>query len=548
MKVTKINKKLLSLLMAIALLSALSIQSFASTWYFGTTGSGSNPFSARGYSILEDTNNDGKKENVWLQSHYTHSAPAGNVPGAIWSDTITGTYYVTSGEKQMYAWLDKGQSPNSFDFPLQRGFTSDSTVDVRNFFMVSINDGGFVSVISVAAKGKDAFGFAVQSGITSPDNNTGWVYPLTFNLKPGTKYTFAFTRGFVANNGISLILAKDVTSDGKVGYTGQIQCDRTNNKYYCTPSEMAEWSTHKLDMYQYAYSFTKLGTIATDPNHFVYSVDFRDFYHTCQTYADLTTLNSVLTDATTFANGVTDNDYKLGNYRKKSVDALKAIIAEINSKQMKQELQTTVDSYTDKLTKALAYAKEPAILVKGITLDKNRADITTGDSLTLKAAVTPSNADDQTVIWKSSNENIATVENGVVKALSAGDVTITATSEDGGYTATCAIAVKAPVTIVPAAAPLTPATTTSKAVTTTKASTTKSTTNSTTVPSTVASTTTTVSTTKIETTATPKSASKEASTTAKKSNSALIIIIIAVAVILGGSIIIFIIKSKPKKV
>ncbi|MDV3428563.1 MAG: Ig-like domain-containing protein, partial [Bacillota bacterium] len=357
----------------------------------------------------------------------------------------------------MYAWLDKGQ--NSINLPYVNGYTSDPNVDVRYFFVVSINDGPFVSVPYAeaasnnlkdsnenidAAKGLSAFGSANRN-VTDPDGTTNqWVYPLSFTLKPGTKYTFAYLRGFVANNGMSLILSKDTTADGKEGYIGVIQGQKN-----LTTAEQDQWVAHKNDMYQFAKKVTLLKTesgetIVGDTTKLpLNSVEFADFYHTCQTYADLTALNAKIDEAETFAGGVTDNDYKLGTYRKTSVQALNTLIAEINAKTtLNEELQTSVDAQTEDLNKALNYAKEPAILVKGVTLDKNRADIIVGDTLTLKASVSPENADDPTITWTSSNDKVASVKNGVVKAVSAGNVTITATTVDGGYTATCAIEVK----------------------------------------------------------------------------------------------------------
>ncbi|MDV3425977.1 MAG: hypothetical protein LIR50_02155, partial [Bacillota bacterium] len=330
----RFSKKILTLILSMVLVLSMSMQVFAATAPFGSSGGGSNSFNPRGYSIV-----DGDKQ-VWLQSNYTHQALSGKTAAAAWSDNITGQYYVTSGDKQMYAWLDKGQSFTNL--PYVNHFTSDSNVDVRYFFVVSINDGPFVSVpyaIAVAnnlkdstgnidaAKGLSAFGTAIRS-VTDPDGHTNdWVYPLSFTLKPGTKYTFAYLRGFVSNNGMSLILSKDTTADGQAGYAGVLQ-------YGTTDAERAEWEAHKLDMYQFAKTVTPLGDStqfkdATTGNYLkVNSVEFKDFYHTCQTYADLTALNDKLTEATTFVNGVTNNDYKLGNYRKTSVQALNTLIAE----------------------------------------------------------------------------------------------------------------------------------------------------------------------------------------------------------------------------
>ena len=83
-----------------------------------------------------------------------------------------------------------------------------------------------------------------------------------------------------------------------------------------------------------------------------------------------------------------------------------------------------------------------AISIAGISLNKTTLTLETGNSETLVVTVAPTNATNKTVAWKSSNENVVTVTNGgVVTAISAGTVNITATTEDGGKTATCVVTV-----------------------------------------------------------------------------------------------------------
>ena len=65
-----------------------------------------------------------------------------------------------------------------------------------------------------------------------------------------------------------------------------------------------------------------------------------------------------------------------------------------------------------------------------------------GDTLTLHATVSPDNADNKSVTWKSDNTTVADVANGVVTAKAAGNANITVTTADGGFTASCAITVK----------------------------------------------------------------------------------------------------------
>ena len=88
---------------------------------------------------------------------------------------------------------------------------------------------------------------------------------------------------------------------------------------------------------------------------------------------------------------------------------------------------------------------EPTVAVTGVTLNQNEAQMTVGgETLTLTATVNPNNATDQRVSWSTSDANVATVENGVVTAVAAGNATITVTTTDGSFTATCAVTVTAP--------------------------------------------------------------------------------------------------------
>ena len=87
---------------------------------------------------------------------------------------------------------------------------------------------------------------------------------------------------------------------------------------------------------------------------------------------------------------------------------------------------------------------EPTVVdVTGVTLSDSTATITAGQTKTLTATVAPDNATDKTVSWSSSDEAVATVEDGVVTAVAAGTATITVTTTDGGFTATCAVTVEA---------------------------------------------------------------------------------------------------------
>lgn len=65
-----------------------------------------------------------------------------------------------------------------------------------------------------------------------------------------------------------------------------------------------------------------------------------------------------------------------------------------------------------------------------IELDQTKGSLKVGNSVTIKATVTPDEATDKTVTWSSSDEKVATVDsNGKVTAVASGNAVITATSE-----------------------------------------------------------------------------------------------------------------------
>lgn len=78
--------------------------------------------------------------------------------------------------------------------------------------------------------------------------------------------------------------------------------------------------------------------------------------------------------------------------------------------------------------------------VEGISLGYNEVEAYVDEEFTMYYTFAPENPTDIEVVWSSSNENVATVsEDGTVKILSEGKVTITVTSNDGGFKDSCVI-------------------------------------------------------------------------------------------------------------
>ena len=88
-------------------------------------------------------------------------------------------------------------------------------------------------------------------------------------------------------------------------------------------------------------------------------------------------------------------------------------------------------------------AVSEVVAVTGISLNKTNVNMHTGDTLTLKATISPANATNKSVKWESSAPTVASIDNnGLVTALSDGSATITCTSvSNASVSANCTIGI-----------------------------------------------------------------------------------------------------------
>lgn len=102
---------------------------------------------------------------------------------------------------------------------------------------------------------------------------------------------------------------------------------------------------------------------------------------------------------------------------------------------------TTKDGeFTDTCAITITTASIP---VTGLSLDKTSLDLHVYEQAQLTATIAPSNATNKGVTWSSNVTSVASVNNGLVSALSVGNCIITAKSVNGGFTATCEVSVTA---------------------------------------------------------------------------------------------------------
>ena len=105
---------------------------------------------------------------------------------------------------------------------------------------------------------------------------------------------------------------------------------------------------------------------------------------------------------------------------------------------------TTLDGGYTATCKVIVSAEleKPGANVTGVSLNASSLSLNKGEEAVLAAVVSPSSAINKSVTWSSSDATVATVTNdGTVKAGIAGVATITVTTDEGGYTATCEVTV-----------------------------------------------------------------------------------------------------------
>ena len=109
----------------------------------------------------------------------------------------------------------------------------------------------------------------------------------------------------------------------------------------------------------------------------------------------------------------------------------------------KSEGTATITATCGSVKAECAVTVLPPVPASEVTLDKTVLTLYEGDAAKLTATVMPEDTTDKTIVWTSSDNEVATVNNGTVTGLKAGTATITAAC--GQVEAECSITVKAPV-------------------------------------------------------------------------------------------------------
>lgn len=99
-------------------------------------------------------------------------------------------------------------------------------------------------------------------------------------------------------------------------------------------------------------------------------------------------------------------------------------------------IRASVGGKTASCTVTVKAARVP---VSSVTLDRSTLELSVDGTARLTATVRPENADDRTVVWQSSREDVATVSGGIVRGVAEGSALISATA--GGVKAECSVTV-----------------------------------------------------------------------------------------------------------
>ena len=99
-------------------------------------------------------------------------------------------------------------------------------------------------------------------------------------------------------------------------------------------------------------------------------------------------------------------------------------------------IRASVGGKTASCTVTVKAARVP---VSSVTLDRSTLELSVDGTARLTATVRPENADDRTVVWQSSREDVATVSGGIVRGVAEGSALISATA--GGVKAECRVTV-----------------------------------------------------------------------------------------------------------
>ena len=212
-------------------------------------------------------------------------------------------------------------------------------------------------------------------------------------------------------------------------------------RYYTSSSSIAPFTYVNNSSYGTNLSLFKLveGSVSydtpVDENGFSASDANINTYSTNSVYDtdNAITAYATYTDGSTVALTADDYSYEITDSYGDAVDTSSAFPS--------AGTYTLSISYKNFAAIETEFTVSEYVAVTGVSLSSSSEELESGSSVTLTATVLPSNASNQNIIWSSSDTSVAKVEDGVVNGFSEGTATITATTSEGGFTASCTVSV-----------------------------------------------------------------------------------------------------------
>jgi hypothetical protein len=310
------SRIILALLIVFIINLGMPALSGAAIWLFGSSGSGQNPFTPRGYMISIEG------QNYWLSSGYDNSGA-----NVVYTGARNGIDYLEAtppggGTYNIYAQTDRN--------PL-----------VSRDYLAVYKNGSRMSLAPYA-------GAPSRGDIINPNGlSSAWVIPIRgFVFDPGSVYEFIFLRGMQANNGITLALAPGTLPGRYLGY-------------YQNPSgaELNDYYAQSGLEYRFVESYSQ----ETTTNEF--NVNFIPMRFSVQTYASLQKWQQGRQPAVNFAASVKQADYDSGTYRPENIESLRNLIAQLDARatdEVRYYLQPTADPIQDEMITQLNIMLEKA--------------------------------------------------------------------------------------------------------------------------------------------------------------------------------------------
>ncbi len=144
-------------------------------------------------------------------------------------------------------------------------------------------------------------------------------------------------------------------------------------------------------------------------------------------------------DEITFEAGIVTDDGKRYIAADGTIDPACYVEFEIGEESSEEKF--TTDSNEDNIEVRSDYTEPNK--VTGVKLNRTSAELYVGSTLQLKASIYPGNATDKSLIWRSNDTDVATVDSkGKVTAKKVGVAYITVLTNDGDYWARCKVTVK----------------------------------------------------------------------------------------------------------